>query len=1419
MLATSILFGALLALSAPQQPRDGDLVLNGIRRWSAGGAVSEASVVVVRDGRYQLAGSLEEALALAPAAHVVDAAEDWILYPGLVHADFPASVPAPPPSPYGEEATDPREAPIPAMEYGSHDPLRGWLCVADTLEWDPDKADDWRAAGFTTAHVLPKRGLVRGRSALLSLNGHPLGGALLERAGRMCYSLRGSGGYPSTPMAALAVLRQALLDRDRRSEGRGGRFAAPDLDPLENGVYLADSPREIENLLDLLRDFAGGGQGSVILGGGGAWKHADRLLEQDIAVLYLLDLAEAPKSDEELKRAEAGSRPWHQLPQALMDERRREHAEAVSGFRRLIEAGVRCALVPKGPPADWKKALAQLAEDGLSADQLYAAASLDALAALGLEVQADAADFVVSEGPFDFQEPKLAWVLAGGRAWEWDPDEEEPDTGAEEESATDPDMAGEWLVKLETPMGAFQFGIEVRPLDQMVFLFDPDDPGDREQAENIRFRAGGVVFSFTPPNPSVLMTLDAELSGDSGSGTLETPFGELEADIERIGGPKEDSEPAAADPGEAAPATDDPELGHPEWRVETWADRRPAHDFDGSLLLKGGTLYTLAGEEPFLGDLLILDGRIAAVGGQLAAPAGVTTLDAAGWHLMPGIIDAHSHLALDSINEGSVAISAECRIADMLHPEEVGIWRAAAGGTAVAQALHGSANPIGGQAAVWELDAFEPTIAGLLLPGAAQGIKFALGENVKRSNGSGWGDRFPGSRAGVQAVYRRAFSAAQDYARRRQDFERGELPGFRRDVRLEVLAEILANRIHIQCHGYRGDELLMFLRVCEEFGIQRPTFQHVLEGYKVASEMAEVGAMASTFADWWAYKLEVIDAIPWNPALMLRAGVTASINSDSDEMIRRLNTEAGKSLRYGRLGWQQAMALCSANSAVQLRLEDRLGRLAPGMDGTVSVFDAPPLSTYARCVLTLARGRALFERAADHDHRWRGYAESAAAFAQELKASRTEPAEPAAAEPAAAAPAPDDPAWEPWIRNGRGRSVLVRNARIHPVASPAFDGALLVRDGRVAWLGERWQGELPAGCAEVDAGGMQLYPGFLNAGDVTGLWEVGSLRASRDDAETGTDHPDLSLASAVHADSKHHRVTRMNGVTHVLAQPTQGRIRGQAALIQLDGSSSEELVTVPDLALCLAFPRARAPKDGKAPEEPATVKELDRWFESALEYGQRAERLAAAGVTPAERDRRLEALLPYARGEKPVLIEAEDLWTLMAARTWVRKRSLDPIYAGARDAWKAAGYFAADHARLILGPVHSLPQGDNDPFDAPYRNPGLLADAGCQVALRTANPEVTRNLPFQAATAATHGWNREAALRAITLGAAEVLGVDAFTGSLEVGKAANFFLAEGDPLDFPGVVRRMWIGGREVELSSHQTELRDRYAARIEEKR
>jgi imidazolonepropionase-like amidohydrolase len=1109
------------------------------------------------------------------------------------------------------------------------------------------------------------------------------------------------------------------------------------------------------------------------------------------------------------------------------EEQRREHAEQVAGFLKLKQAGVNCALVAGSKSKDFGNRLQQMVDAGLNAEVAYQALSID-LSEL-LDLTHLSSDFVISRGAYAFDDPQLAWVMSHGRAWEYAPEADEDNSDGEtDEADEDGDIRGSWVLVVESPMGEERFGAKFDPAEESVEVFDLESPRETELASGVKFQGGRAKFDFSVPEPEMDVTVYLKREGDVVVGKMKTPFGDVPMKGEMLE-PQSAVQASAKKSGKQSDRDQDPQadeqsnldLGHPQWLVETHADRLPPSDWaqqtNGNLLLQGGMLYRMDGSEPSVGDVLIEDGFITAIGDELIAPDGCAVIDASRLHIMPGIIDAHSHLALDAINEGSVSISAECRVGDMIHAESVGIFRAAAGGCTVVQSLHGSANPIGGQAATWELNYREPSIADLLLPEAPRNIKFALGENVKQSNwASSWGKRFPNSRLGVQAVYRRAFTAAEDYAERRRLAAAGQMPNFRRDVRLEVLADILENVVHIQCHSYRADELLMFIDICERYGILGPTFQHVLEGYKVAPELAAAGAMASTFSDWWAYKLEVRDAIPWNVELMQKAGVIVSINSDSDEMIRRLNTEAAKALLYGNRSWQEAMACCTINSAKQLRVDHLLGSIEVGKHGTLSIFDGPPLSGYSRNVLSLARGVVLFEAAADRDTQWATYGQNVADFAAQLREGY------AAAFQSADNRLQDrsNPITEDnlqrWTANGMGKSYLIQGAMIHAMSEAPFVGSVEVKDGLIVKVHRGNTKVRPASGAEViDAGGKHLYPGFINCVDRTGIWEIGSLRASRDDIETGTDHPDLSTAAAIHADSAHHKVARLTGVSYVLTRPTSGRIRGKGALIQLDGVTTADMVVQKDLGLFIRFPRVSGFEQEDGPEVPEGVAELDKWFDDALEHADRMKRFSDADRIPFDRDLRLRALLPFARGEAPVFLEANNAATLMAARAWAQERGLEVVYVGAGEAWKVAGFFGADQARIISNSTHRLPRGRFAPYDSAFRNASVLRKAGCIVGLATDNPELTRNLPFQAATEAAWGLDREASVRSITLDAARVLGVDQFVGSIEEGKVASLFLTSGDPLLIQDPVEQMWIGGKKIELESNQTQLRDRYLQRL----
>ncbi len=393
-----------------------------------------------------------------------------------------------------------------------------------------------------------------------------------------------------------------------------------------------------------------------------------------------------------------------------------------------------------------------------------------------------------------------------------------------------------------------------------------------------------------------------------------------------------------------------------------------------TLAIRGGTILTGAGETLEKGVVLIRDGKIAAVGTTVSVPADAEWIDASGQFVMPGIIDAHSHIAAESINEGSVSVSSMTGIEDVLDPTDIDIYRELAGGVTTSNVLHGSANPIGGKNAVikhrWGKDA-----KGLLFAGALPGIKFAMGENPKRSRGQGPAARYPETRMGVIDVIREAFTRARAYKKEWEEYEEKKRAGAkglvapRRDLELEPLVEILEGKRLVHAHCYRADEILQLLRVAEEMGFRIATLQHVLEGYKVAKEIREHGAGASTFSDWWAYKMEAYDAIPGNAALMVEKGVLVSLNSDSAEEARHLNQEAAKTMKWGGLTEDQALALITINPAKQLRIDDRVGSIEVGKDADIAIFDKHPLSVYAVAQKTLVDGVVYFDRARDLERR------------------------------------------------------------------------------------------------------------------------------------------------------------------------------------------------------------------------------------------------------------------------------------------------------------------------------------------------------------------------------------------------------------------------------------------------------------------
>ncbi len=387
-----------------------------------------------------------------------------------------------------------------------------------------------------------------------------------------------------------------------------------------------------------------------------------------------------------------------------------------------------------------------------------------------------------------------------------------------------------------------------------------------------------------------------------------------------------------------------------------------------TVLIRNATVWTAEADGILENtDVVVSGGKFTAIGKNLPAPAGARVIDATGKHFTSGVIDEHSHIAISrGVNEGTHSVTSECRIGDVVNPEDIAIYRHLAGGVTMSHLLHGSANPIGAQAQLikhrWGANA-----EGLKFAAPAT-IKFALGENVKQSN---WGDRmnvrYPQTRMGVETIIKDEFQEAREYEAAWRAYnvlgnaDKQKTVPPRRDLRLDAVLEVINSRMFIHCHSYVATEVLMLMRLAEQFNFKVQTFTHILEGFKVADEMREHGATANSFADWWAYKFEVYEAIAYSPALMVEKGVVTGINSDDAEMARRLNQEAGKSVKvYGDMKLEDAWKMVTINPAIQLKVNDRVGSVKVGKDADFVIWNDNPLSTYAKVEQTWVDGRNYF---------------------------------------------------------------------------------------------------------------------------------------------------------------------------------------------------------------------------------------------------------------------------------------------------------------------------------------------------------------------------------------------------------------------------------------------------------------------------
>ena len=839
------------------------------------------------------------------------------------------------------------------------------------------------------------------------------------------------------------------------------------------------------------------------------------------------------------------------------------------------------------------------------------------------------------------------------------------------------------------------------------------------------------------------------------------------------------------------------------------------------IAIRGATVLTVTRGTIQNGTVVIRDGKIAAVGGAgTSIPAGAEIVEAKGRFVTPGIIDAHSHVAAESINEGGITVSSMTGIEDVLDPTDINIYRDLAGGLTTANILHGSANPIGGKNLVikmrWGKDA-----AGLKFEGAMPGIKFALGENPKRLRqyGANGPRRYPLTRPGVEFVIRDAFSRAKAYQREWQDYERRKQAGAagpapRRDLQLEPLVEILEGTRLVHAHTYRGDETLMLMRLADDMGFKIATFQHVFEGYKVADEMAKHGAGGSTSSDWWAYKIEAEDGIPYNAAMMHKRGVLVSINSDSAEHSRRLNTEAAKSMHWGGLTEDEALALVTINPAKQLRIDGRVGSIEAGKDADVVIWNRHPMSTYAIVDRVYIDGQQYYDRLAEDRRITDAGREKGTLTAAEGRPSagpQTPPTPQGVEETfGSVAASVGQPA-----PGGNQAVVAVTNARIFPISGPAIErGTLVIRGHRIEAIGAKVA--VPAGAQVVDAKGGDLYPGFIDARTSVGLNEPGP-RGFEDQNEMLEINAAVKAQVAYQADSDAIPVARVNGITTVAVVPTGGLVGGQIAVMNLDGWTWEEATLRPVAGVSFQFPPiARGGLGGgdATRKFEDLKKERDARVQRVEDLIARARSYATIPAADRTTDWNLAAMVPIAEGRQSLFVTANTDSDIREAVAMADRAGVKIVIMGGLEAPLVAPLLKSKNIPIILGSVLTLPTREDAHHAATYRAAGELARAGVLFAFGTDSAANNRLLPYEAAISVAWGLDRDRALRAMTLDAATILGVADRVGSLEVGKTANFFIVNGDPLELKTHFTHIFINGRSVGLKSKHTELYERFSAR-----
>lgn len=833
--------------------------------------------------------------------------------------------------------------------YGWNQAIKADVNGAAVFSADALKAKTLRSSGFGTVLTHQKDGIARGTGVVVSLADIKENLAIIKEKASAHYSFNkgtSTQSYPGSLMGAIALLRQTYIDAQwykNNPAGEGVNLSLKAWNDIQNLPQIFEANDKWQ---DIRADRIGDefGVQYIIKGGGNEYQRINEIATTNAAYILPVNYPEAMdvEDPDDAKRI------------SLNDLK---HWELAAGNAAAFEkAGIHFCLTA----ADLKDAKSFLAnvrkavEAGLSETRALEALTKTPATLLGVydkvgSIEAGKiASFLITSGPVFDERTTIYQNWVQGEKYEvnnenWN------------------DIKGVYKLSVLADNTTKTYTLSVKDT-KAASVIDGDT-----LAAKFSFNGKMVNLSFAPDKKSKQLV---RLTGTVSDGNWIGNGTNAEGSPVLWNATYVSTAETKADTAKKNPAKPLAKITYP-FGSYGWNELPSAQN----ILIKNTTVWTSddAGKLENT-DVLIRNGKIAQVGKNLS-DASAKIIDGSGKHLTPGIIDEHSHIATVSINEGAQSVTSEVRIGDNLNPDDINIYRQLSGGVTTSQILHGSANTIGGQSQLIKLR-WGADDEGLKFKGADLFIKFALGENVKRTT-SPANNRFPDTRMGVEQVLVDAFQRAKDYENAikkassvKSSGKKGAAPVnswnmVRRDLELDALVEIMNKKRFITCHSYVQTEVTYTMRVAEQFGFRINTFTHILEGYKVADKLKAHGANVSTFSDWWAYKMEVSDAIAYNAAIMHKMGLNVCINSDDAEMARRLNQEAAKTVKYGGVSEEEALKMVTINPAKALHVDDKTGSIKPGKDADVVLWSDHPLSIYAKAEKTIVDGIIYFDREKD----------------------------------------------------------------------------------------------------------------------------------------------------------------------------------------------------------------------------------------------------------------------------------------------------------------------------------------------------------------------------------------------------------------------------------------------------------------------